>query len=180
MGSRCFRQADLHSPVYADERSKAGQGAHLLRRVPLSIRAIKWAVSASQTVDITPVQRCVLFILAYHHNDKSGQCNPAMITIGNECGVSDRSAREAVRALEHVGLIRSRKCSGPAGQATNQYTLFGAKKNKSGRNLRSGTGRNHTTATPGRNPGSDERVYNTTGENLASGFVVFDGGRKHA
>lgn len=130
----------------------------------MSIRAIKWAMTAAQTVDITPVQRCALFVLAYHHNDKSGQCNPAMLTIGNECGVSDRAAREAIRALEHVGLIKAHKRTCGTGQASNQYTLFGTKKNKSGRNLRSGTGRNHTTATTGRNPGSDERGYNTKGE----------------
>ena len=127
----------------------------------MSIRAIKWAIAVGQTVDLTPLQRCVLFVLSYHHNDKTGQCNPSMVTIGNECGVTDRAARLAIRGLEHVGLVRARKQSGPSGQASNQYVLFGAKKNKSGRNMRSGTGRNYTTATPPRNACSDEREYNT-------------------
>lgn len=130
----------------------------------MSIRAIKWAVAAAQTVDITPLQRCVLFMLAYHHNDKTGQCNPSMLTLGNECGVSDRAVRMAMRGLEHVGLVKSKKQTCEAGQASNQYVLFGAKKNKSGRNVRSGTGRNHTTATPPRNERSDEREYITSRE----------------
>lgn len=135
----------------------------------MSIRAIKWAVAAAQTVDITPLQRCVLFVLAYHHNDKSGQCNPSMLTLGNECGVSDRAARMAVRGLEHVGLVKSKKQTCEAGQASNQYSLFGAKRNKSGRNVRSGTGRNYTTATPPRNECSDEReVYTSRGKDCAT------------
>lgn len=146
----------------------------------MSIRAIKWAVTAAQTVDITPLQRCVLFMLAYHHNDKTGQCNPSMLTLGNECGVSDRAARMAVRGLEHVGLVKSKKQTCEAGQASNQYVLFGAKKNKSGRNVRSGTGRNHTTATPPQNERSDERGYNTYREEAGPESVtlkVIAGGR---
>lgn len=143
----------------------------------MSIRAIKWAMAAAQTVDITPVQRCALFVLAYHHSDRTGQCNPSMLTIGNECGVSDRAAREAIRALEHVGLIKSHKRTCSLGQGSNQYTLFGTRKNKSGRNLRSGTGRNHTTATTGRNPGSDERGYNTKAETGTTFPLKIVGGR---
>lgn len=127
----------------------------------MSIRAMNWAIQAAQTVDITPLQRCVLFVLAYHHNNKSDACFPSMVTIGNECGVSDRAAREAVRALEYVGLVKAHKRTCATGQASNQYTLFGQKKNKSGRNRRSVTGRNHTTATDamtGRNQCSDDKV----------------------
>lgn len=124
----------------------------------MSIRAIKWAMGAVMTADLTPTQRCVLFVLAYHHNDKTGLCCPAMITLGDACGISDRAARHAIRALEHVGFIKTRKRTDEHGQASNQYTLFGSRKNKSGRNLRSGTGRNTPTATGGRNSSSDERV----------------------
>lgn len=115
----------------------------------MSIRAIKWAMDASKTADLTPVQRCALFVLAYHHNAKSGLCCPSMQTLGDECGISDRAAREAVRALEHVGFVKAKKRADEKGQASNQYVLFGSRKNKSGRNLRSGTGRNHTTARSG-------------------------------
>lgn len=127
----------------------------------MSIRAIRWAMSLGH-VDITPVQRNVLFALCYHHNDKTGLCCPAMLTLGDDLGISDRAAREAMRGLEHVGLVRSFKRTNERGQASNQYVLFGRVKNKSGRNLRSGTGRNHTTATTGRNHGSDDREVITT------------------
>ncbi|RWR28821.1 hypothetical protein D2T31_11960 [Sinirhodobacter populi] len=141
----------------------------------MSIRAIKWAIGLG-LVDMTPVQRMVLVVLCYHHNAKDDMCCPAMTTIGDEAGISDRAAREAIRGLEHIGLVKTSKRTNRQGQASNQYTLFGRVKNKSGRNLRSGTGRNHTTATTGRNPGSDERVYNTLGDfDLGNGFKIVGG-----
>jgi hypothetical protein len=144
----------------------------------MSIRAIKWAIEVGQTVDISPVQMCVLFVLSYHHNDRDDACFPAMATIGNECGVSERAARNAVRALEHVGLVKTKKRSNKSGQASNQYILFGTKKNKSGRNLRSGTGRNDNTGTKnwtGRNACSDDKEYINKGDYFVPRVV--NGGR---
>ncbi|AUH33587.1 hypothetical protein CUV01_09475 [Paracoccus tegillarcae] len=137
-------------------------------------------MTAAQTVDISAVQRCALFVLAYHHNDKTGLCCPSMLTIGNKCGVSDRSARNAIRALEHVGLVTANERFCATGQAANQYSLFGEPKNKSGRNLRSGTGRNHTTGTEnetGRKQRSDERVIYTTGEKTVPALRIVKGAR---
>lgn len=122
----------------------------------MSVKAIKWAMTLGP-VDMTPMQRCVLFVLAYHHNHSSGLCCPSMETIAAECGTVDRVARKAVRGLEHIGVVKSRKRASDQGQTSNQYVLFGTVKNKSGRNLGSSPGRNHTTARPGRTLSSDER-----------------------
>lgn len=126
----------------------------------MSVIAMDWAMTL-RGLDMTPVQRVVLFVLCHHHNGKTGQCNPTMETVGAEAGITARAAREAIRALEHIGLVRSEKRTNERGQAANQYALFGTIQNTSGRNLRSATGRNtgsstgrnHTTAT-GRNTGS--------------------------
>ncbi|OWY18250.1 hypothetical protein B6V73_00065 [Thioclava sp. JM3] len=115
----------------------------------MSIKAMNWAM-ALRGVEMSPVQRLVLYVLCFHHNGKTGQCNPAMKRIGDEAGVTDRAAREAMRGLEHIGLVRSEKQTNEKGQAANNYVLFGRVVNKSGRNLRSGTGRNLRSGT-GRN-----------------------------
>lgn len=137
----------------------------------MSIRAIKWAMSLGQ-VDITPVQRNVLFALAYHHNHATGLCCPSVETIGDVSGVKERAAREALSALEHVGLIRRQKRSNERGQASNQYTLFGKVKNKTGRHLRAPTGRHHTTGTTGRHHSAGERVYNKHTPDIAQASVL--------
>lgn len=142
----------------------------------MSIRAIKWAMTLG-LVDLTPVQRNVLFVLAYHHNQTSGLCCPAVETIGDAAGIKERATREALGALEHVGLIRRQKRTNERGQASNQYILFGRVKNKSGRHLRAPTGRHHTTGTTGRHHGAGEHegIINTPWEAQASGLKIVGG-----
>lgn len=142
----------------------------------MSVRATKWAMTLGD-VDITPVQRCVLFVLAYHHNDKSGDCFPSVETIGRGSGIKERAAREAIRALEHVGLVKRKKRTNERGQASNQYVLFGRVKNKSGRHLRASTGRHHTTATSGQHHGAGERDIYTTREKTVPELRVVNGAR---
>ena len=142
----------------------------------MSVRAIKWAIGLGH-VDLTPVQRNVLFVLAYHHNHTNGLCCPSVETIGAEIGLKERAAREAISGLVHVGLVRREKRTNERGQATNQYILFGKVKNKSGRHLRAPTGRHHTTATPGRHHGAGEREDNITRAGTEPELRVVNGGR---
>lgn len=94
----------------------------------MSIRAIKWAHEAVMMTDIGPTERCALHILAYAHNDKTGECFPAMKTIADGCGVCERRARSAVKALADWSLIKVKRGAGPNGNASNRYTLFGKAK----------------------------------------------------
>ena len=143
----------------------------------MSVRAFKWAVGLGH-VDLTPMQRSVLFVLCYHHNHSTGLCCPSMETIAQEAGTAERVARTAIRGLEHVGLVRAQKRTNERGQTSNQYLLFGKVKNKSGRSLRSGTGRNHTTARSGGSLGSGEREDNKLlGEITAPSPLKIVGGR---
>lgn len=90
----------------------------------MSIQAMKWAFEVLDIRGLGPTERAVLFYLCWKHHPKTGDCFPAMATIAHHAGVSERRARDAIRTLEHRGLILSARRCGQAGNSSNQYTLL--------------------------------------------------------
>lgn len=66
----------------------------------------------------SPTRKAVLFDLADRAND-SGECYPSVARIANDTELSERAVRDALRALESAGLIRSSARSG----TSTIYTL---------------------------------------------------------
>jgi len=61
--------------------------------------------AASPALPLPAAERAV-FIAICRHLDVAGTCWPSAATLAAEAGVSERRARQAVRRLESVGLIR--------------------------------------------------------------------------
>jgi hypothetical protein len=91
----------------------------------MSIRAMNWAYRVMPQTRLQPIERAVLACLAYHHNEKTGECFPSMATIGEYVGVRERRVRDAIRDLEAWGLICTRRKGRPGAPAANRYALFG-------------------------------------------------------
>lgn len=85
---------------------------------------MKWAFDTLRIPGLGPTERAVLYFLCWKHHHKTGACCPAMATIAEYAGVSERRARDAVRALEAAGLVQSARRCGQAGNSSNQYTLL--------------------------------------------------------
>jgi DNA-binding transcriptional MocR family regulator len=94
----------------------------------MSLRAIKWVLEAGQRTRMSSVQRLVLLTLAYHHNDRTNQCNPAVDTLAAETGLSARTVQFATRELAASGLITVATRTVHGIQTSNQYDLFGTPK----------------------------------------------------
>lgn len=52
-----------------------------------------------------PSERLVLLNLAYHHNSQSGQCNPSVVTIAEESGLTRRGVQLALHGLSNKKLL---------------------------------------------------------------------------
>jgi hypothetical protein len=155
----------------------------------MSIRAIKWAHSVMPVVDLPPTERLTLFCLAYHHNDRTGDCFPSMETLGGECGVTSRRIQQAIARLAAWGLISKRRGGTAAGNASNRYTLFGKAKRpkltgkgvpvsrqfKPEQKSRFETG--NRVPVSNRKPVSDDRGSNTGEEKTPAKLAIISGGR---
>ena len=83
----------------------------------------KWCIlhNASCDQSLKRLEFRVLCRLHYHHNSKSGQCNPAVGTIAKALGATPRGVRAALRALEAKGYILTRLGGGL--NKSSQYRL---------------------------------------------------------
>ncbi|MGR9399314.1 helix-turn-helix domain-containing protein [Rhizobium leguminosarum] len=84
----------------------------------MSHDAVRWA--REQRLG-DPVAKNVLVALAEHHNGKSGQCNPKVVTICLGTDYSERAVRKALSKLKQASLIRVEG----GGKAGNSYRLLG-------------------------------------------------------
>tara|TARA_R110001592_G_scaffold289460_1_gene558620 strand:+ start:99 stop:488 length:390 start_codon:yes stop_codon:yes gene_type:complete len=82
----------------------------------MSTDAINWARPLPCP---NPTTKLVLFMLANYANKRTHQCFPSEKHLGEICGVSDRSVRRCISALEDLGYITIRKRLG----MTNLYRL---------------------------------------------------------
>ena len=154
----------------------------------MSIRATKWAHGVLSIVDLPPTDRLTLVCLAYHHNDKTGECFPSMATLGDECGVTSRRIQQAVDRLVDWSLIKKQRGGTAAGNASNRYTLFGKPKfpKQTGNRVPVSSGfkpeqksrfeTGNRVPVSNRKPCSDDRgIY--IGEKTLAKFDVISGGR---
>jgi DNA-binding MarR family transcriptional regulator len=89
----------------------------------MSNRAIHWALS-QKSVKTTP--KFVLFVLA-DLADEEHSCFPSQAYLADAINATQRTAREAVKALEDAGLIRREPrwvmSLGMASRTTDRYFL---------------------------------------------------------
>ena len=71
----------------------------------MSRDAQKWLVE--RVGDVPAGAMKALFLLAWHHNGATGQCNPSHELLAKELGCSTRTIRRAVEALRGAELIRT-------------------------------------------------------------------------
>lgn len=91
----------------------------------MSTRAMNWALEAGQAARLNTCERLVLMLLAHHHHDKTGACWPAVATLADKSGLTERSVQMQLRKLEARGLITVTTRTVHGRQTSNQYDLFG-------------------------------------------------------
>ena len=55
--------------------------------------------------DLPPTARFVSVTLAWHHNGKTGQCDPSIALLCEETGLSERAVRLSLRTIEAAGYM---------------------------------------------------------------------------
>lgn len=93
---------------------------------PIATRTVfleKWCILHNACCDqsLKRLEFRVLCRLHFHHNSKSGQCNPAVGTIAKALGATPRGVRAALRVLESKGYIVTRLGGGL--NKSSQYSL---------------------------------------------------------
>lgn len=68
----------------------------------MSFSAMAWA---SRQLPECAHQKLLLLMLASHHNEKTGLCNPSIKTLALECCMGPTSVKKHLMALERLGLI---------------------------------------------------------------------------
>lgn len=111
----------LHTP--AEIRKGAAQSA------PAGTSAVaRWQWVQNEIFDhedLSTSEICVAVVLASHVNDRTQDCFPRVETIACEAGLSERKARQALKRLEQLGLIRRLvRCAGRL-RNRNAYQLVG-------------------------------------------------------
>ena len=71
----------------------------------MSAAANKWLVERIADVPVRALK--VLTLLAWHHNGKTGQCNPSHELLAKELGRSTRTVRRAIAELREAELVRT-------------------------------------------------------------------------
>lgn len=87
----------------------------------MSGAALVWAANVR---GLKPATKVVLIQLAERHNKDSGQCNPSIKTLAEDCEMDRTTVMRHLDVLAELGLI-TRESSGndDGGRANNRYTL---------------------------------------------------------
>jgi hypothetical protein len=91
----------------------------------MSIRAMNWAREVCAKIGVPTGERLVLWAIAMHHHDKTGECFPAYETLSHDTGFQRRKVIYAVAALESNGLVICQKRRVKGHQGSNHFVLFG-------------------------------------------------------
>lgn len=79
--------------------------------------------------DLTPTAKLVLYALAHRHNQETGRCDPSVVTIARDIGVSERSVQYAIRQLCDAKAItvteRKRRTGRGRRDMTHRYRILG-------------------------------------------------------
>lgn len=70
----------------------------------MSFKALQWAAIVVLP-NGGPAAKATLCVLAWHHNHKTGRCDPSIETMAIEIGASENTVRAALEALERPGVI---------------------------------------------------------------------------
>ncbi|MBP7544066.1 MAG: helix-turn-helix domain-containing protein [Acidovorax sp.] len=85
----------------------------------MSFPALAWAVRQK----LPSTQKLVLVMLAERHNKDSGQCNPSLELLAEDCGLSRRSVIDQIAKLQDVGYLTVRHRAKDSVRLPSQYVL---------------------------------------------------------
>lgn len=88
----------------------------------MSFEAMSWAVKQR----LPATQKIVLLMLADRINKDTGTCHPSVTRLAEDCGLSERAARNALRDLEVAGVIETKRRSEDGVSLPNIYSITGA------------------------------------------------------
>lgn len=85
----------------------------------MSFPALSWAVRQK----LPSTQKLVLLMLAERHNKDSGQCNPSLELLADDCGLSRRSVIDQIAKLQAAGYLTVRHRAKDSVKLPSQYVL---------------------------------------------------------
>lgn len=85
----------------------------------MSFPALSWAVRQK----LPSTQKLVLLMLAERHNKDSGQCNPSLELLADDCGLSRRSVIDQIAKLQAAGYLTVRHRAKDSLKLPSQYVL---------------------------------------------------------
>lgn len=85
----------------------------------MSFPALAWAVRQR----LPSTQKLVLLMLAERHNKDSGQCNPSLELLADDCGLSRRSVIDQIAKLQEAGYLTVRHRAKDNLRLPSQYVL---------------------------------------------------------
>lgn len=85
----------------------------------MSFPALSWAVRQR----LPSTQKLVLLMLAERHNKDSGQCNPSLELLAEDCGLSRRSVIDQIAKLQTAGYLTVRHRANEGLRLPSQYVL---------------------------------------------------------
>ena len=85
----------------------------------MSFPALSWAVRQK----LPSTQKLVLLMLAERHNKDSGQCNPSLELLADDCGLSRRSVIDQIAKLQTAGYLTVRHRANEGLRLPSQYVL---------------------------------------------------------
>ncbi len=85
----------------------------------MSFPALSWAVRQK----LPSTQKLVLLMLAERHNKDSGQCNPSLELLADDCGLSRRSVIDQIAKLQQAGYLTVRHRAKESLRLPSQYVL---------------------------------------------------------
>ena len=85
----------------------------------MSFHALAWAVRQR----LPSTQKLVLLMLAERHNGDSGQCNPSLELLADDCGLSRRSVIDQIAKLQEAGYLTVLHRAKDNARLPSQYVL---------------------------------------------------------
>ncbi len=81
-------------------------------------------IDAVLDIQVTPAQKAVLFMLAYHNNDKTNVCMPSVAIMAKETCLTERAVFSTLKSLEAMGYIRRERRTNEKGKyISSQFVL---------------------------------------------------------
>jgi len=77
----------------------------------------QWSYCQSASGPATAVLTC----LAFHHNARTGRCDPSLSTISEETGYSQRHVRRSLNELDRLGLVIRNYRTGKSAEYSLQF-----------------------------------------------------------